>query len=101
MAKAYLDQLERSKALPANEVASLRKAIRSAEKSHLKAKQVAKLSGMTSELESSAAVDEDSCRRKQDSGAGRDPEASCGVMLTNLKESGREVSPGFFIGSSQ
>jgi len=54
VAKAYLDQLERSRALPANEVASLRKAIRSAEKSHLKAKQLAKLSGMTSGLESSA-----------------------------------------------
>jgi hypothetical protein len=55
VAKAYLDQLERSRALPANEVASLRKAIRSAEKSHLKAKQLAKLGGMTSGLESSAA----------------------------------------------
>jgi len=56
VAKAYLDQLERSKTLPANEVASVRKAIRSAEKSHLKAKQLAKLSGMASELESSAAA---------------------------------------------
>jgi hypothetical protein len=54
IAKAYLDQLERSQALPGDQIASLRKAIRNAEKSHLKEKQVAKLRAMTAGLESSA-----------------------------------------------
>jgi len=54
VAKAYVDQLERSQALPANEIAALRKAIKNAEKSHLKAKQVSKLQGMTGTLEQDA-----------------------------------------------
>jgi hypothetical protein len=54
VAKAYLDQLERSKSLPADQIASLRKAIRNAEKAHLKEKQVAKLRVMISGLETSA-----------------------------------------------
>lgn len=54
VAKAYVDQLERSQALPADQIASLRKAIRDAEKSHLKEKQVAKLRAMTEELASKA-----------------------------------------------
>jgi len=56
VAKAYVDQLERSQALSANEIASLRKAIRNAEKSHLKQKQVAKLRAMTGNLESGVAT---------------------------------------------
>ena len=51
VAMAYVDQLERSQALPANEISSLRNAIARAEKSHLKKKQVAKLQGMTGTLE--------------------------------------------------
>lgn len=43
VAKAYLDQLERTQALPAAKIASLRKAIASAEKSKLAAKDVEKL----------------------------------------------------------
>jgi hypothetical protein len=54
VAKAYLDQLKRSQALPAKQIADLTKAIASAEKSHLKAKNVAKLQGMTGALETSA-----------------------------------------------
>jgi len=54
VAKAYVDQLERSQALPKDQIASLRKAIRNAEKSHLKEKQVAKLKAMTGGLESGA-----------------------------------------------
>jgi len=54
VAKAYVDQLERSQALPAKEISALRKAIRDGEKSHLKAKQVAKLQGMTGTLEQDA-----------------------------------------------
>ena len=54
VAKAYLDQLERSQALPADQISSVRKAIRDAEKSHLKEKQVAKLRAMTADLDSRA-----------------------------------------------
>ena len=50
IAKAYVDQLERSRALSADQISSLRKAIRNAEKSHLKEKQVAKLKAMTDGL---------------------------------------------------
>jgi len=55
VAKAYVDQLARSQALPADQISALEKAIRDAEKSHLKADKVAKLQGMTSGLETSAA----------------------------------------------
>ncbi|MGA3045134.1 MAG: hypothetical protein ABSD67_00805 [Terracidiphilus sp.] len=54
VAKAYLDQLTRSQALPAKRIAALQKAIKDVEKSHLKASKVAKLKGMTDELEASA-----------------------------------------------
>jgi hypothetical protein len=53
-ARAYVDQLERSQALPSNRVAGLRKAIRNAEKAHLKGKQAAKLQSLSVELEQSA-----------------------------------------------
>lgn len=53
VAKAYVDQLERSQALPAKQIASLRKGLRDAEKSHLKSKQVSKLQAMTGALETS------------------------------------------------
>ncbi|MGA7522652.1 MAG: hypothetical protein WBW84_09220 [Acidobacteriaceae bacterium] len=56
VAKAYVDQLERSQALPAKQIASLRKAIQSAEKSHLARKKVAKLQGMAQSLNASAAT---------------------------------------------
>ena len=46
VAKAYVDQLERSQALPADRIAALQKAIQSAEKSHLNKKDRAKLSGL-------------------------------------------------------
>jgi hypothetical protein len=54
VARAYLDQLERSQALPEKQISALRKAIRSAEKSHMSGKQVAKLQGMTAPLQDSA-----------------------------------------------
>jgi len=54
VARAYVDQLERSQALPSDQIASLRKAIRDAEKSHLKEKQVAKLRAMTDGLAAKA-----------------------------------------------
>jgi hypothetical protein len=54
VAKAYLDQLGRSQALPASQISDLQRAIRSAEKSHLAAGKVAKLKAMTGSLETSA-----------------------------------------------
>ncbi len=55
VAKAYVDQLARSQALPAGNISSLEKAIKNAEKSHLSQKNVTKLSDMASSLEKSAA----------------------------------------------
>ena len=43
VAKAYIDQLERAQALPADQIAALRQAIRSAESSHLNGSELAKL----------------------------------------------------------
>ncbi|MFZ3217538.1 MAG: hypothetical protein WA192_15875 [Candidatus Acidiferrales bacterium] len=59
VAKAYVDQLERSQALPAGRIASLRKAIHNAEVSHMSASKVAKLQHMTPSLEKSAAAAKD------------------------------------------
>jgi hypothetical protein len=54
VAKAYLDQLERSQALPANQLADLKKAVDGAEKSHLGKKDVQKLNKLASSVEKSA-----------------------------------------------
>jgi hypothetical protein len=56
VAKAYLDQLSRSQALPANQIASLRKAIQGAETSHMNQKKLAKLQQMAPSLEKSAST---------------------------------------------
>src|SRR5438477_2592533 len=56
VAKAYLDQLARSQALPANRIADLQKAITSAESSHMNKGKLAKLKGMAPSLEKSAAT---------------------------------------------
>jgi len=56
VAKAYVDQLERSQALPANRIAELRKAIQSAESSHMSKGKVKKLESMAPSLERSAAA---------------------------------------------
>jgi hypothetical protein len=56
VAKAYVDQLERSQALPADRIAALRKAIQSAEKSHMSKSKRAKLKGMAASLEESAST---------------------------------------------
>jgi hypothetical protein len=55
VAKAYVDQLERSQALPADRITALRSAIQTAENSHMNKAKVAKLSAMAPSLESSAA----------------------------------------------
>jgi len=54
VAKAYIDQLERSQALPVNEIATLRQAIQSAESSKLKRTELAKLKQLVPSLEQSA-----------------------------------------------
>ena len=56
VAKAYVDQLARSQALPSKQVTSLQKAIQNAERSHMNEKKVAKLKGMAPSLEASAAT---------------------------------------------
>jgi hypothetical protein len=54
VAKAYVDQLDRSQALPAERVVALRTAIHNAEISHMNKGKVAKLSAMAPSLEQSA-----------------------------------------------
>src|SRR5579859_3410174 len=56
VAKAYLDQLSRSQALPAARIADFRKAILSAESSHMSKSKLAKLKRMAPSLEKSAAT---------------------------------------------
>jgi len=55
VAKAYVDQLERSQALPAERIAALRSAIQSAESSHMNKGKVAKLKTLAPALEKNAA----------------------------------------------
>jgi hypothetical protein len=57
VARAYLDQLTRSLALPADRVADLQKAMQSAESSHMNKSKLAKLNGMANSLEQSAATE--------------------------------------------
>jgi hypothetical protein len=54
VAKAYIDQLTRSQALPADQIAALQKGIDNAEKAHMSKKTVAKLKSMAPSVESSA-----------------------------------------------
>jgi hypothetical protein len=54
VAKAYLDQLSRSQALSADQIASLQKAIQTAETSHMSKSNLAKLTAMAPSLEKNA-----------------------------------------------
>jgi hypothetical protein len=54
VAKAYIDQLQRSQALPEERIGALRRAIESAEKSHMSKTTVAKLQSMAASTEASA-----------------------------------------------
>ncbi len=56
VAKAYVDQLSRSQALPADRIAALRKAIQNAESSHMSRSMLAKLQRMEPSLQKSAAM---------------------------------------------
>jgi ribosomal protein S13 len=51
VAKAYVDQLERSQSLPSDEIAALRQAIQSAESSQLNKKELDKLKSLVPSLE--------------------------------------------------
>jgi len=59
VAKAYLDQLSRSEALPPDQIAALRKGIETAEASHMNKGKVAKLKQMAPALDQSAAAAKD------------------------------------------
>jgi hypothetical protein len=56
VAKAYLDQLSRSQALPADKIAALAKAIQNAESSHMSKGDLKKLKSMAPALEKDAAA---------------------------------------------
>jgi hypothetical protein len=56
VAKAYVDQIERSQALPAKKIADLRKAIQAAESSKMNKGKVKKLAGMANDVEKRAAA---------------------------------------------
>ncbi|MFN2530679.1 MAG: LVIVD repeat-containing protein [Pyrinomonadaceae bacterium] len=56
VAKAYVDQLERSQAVPVDQIAALRQAIGSAETSHMKQSELAKLKALAPSLEKTAAA---------------------------------------------
>jgi hypothetical protein len=54
VAKAYIDQLERTQSLPADQIASLRQAIQNAENSRLNRGAAAKLKGLAASVEKNA-----------------------------------------------
>jgi hypothetical protein len=56
VAKAYVDQLERSQALPSDQIAALRQAIQSAESSHLDRRELEKLKSLAPSLEKTAGL---------------------------------------------
>ena len=56
VAKAYVDQLERTQALPADQIASLRQAIKNAESSQMKTSELAKLKKLAPSLEKTAGL---------------------------------------------
>ncbi|MGA8553174.1 MAG: hypothetical protein WB630_02040 [Candidatus Acidiferrales bacterium] len=57
VAKAYVDQLERSQALPAERIAGLREAINGAENSHMSKSSLAKLKRTAASLQASASAE--------------------------------------------
>jgi hypothetical protein len=56
IAKAYVDQLERSQALPSDRIAALRQAIQSAENSQMNRKELEKLKSLAPSLEKSVGL---------------------------------------------
>ncbi|HEY5883796.1 MAG TPA: hypothetical protein VIT88_03875 [Pyrinomonadaceae bacterium] len=62
VAKAYLDQLERSQALPSDRIAALREAIQGAESSRLNRTSTAKLRSLAASVDASSASSPDAAR---------------------------------------
>jgi hypothetical protein len=56
VAKAYVDQLEHSQALPSDRIAALRQAIQRAESSRLNRREIGKLKGLAPSLEKDAGL---------------------------------------------
>jgi hypothetical protein len=56
VAKAYIDQLERSQALPSERIATLRQAIQRAESSNLNRRELENLKSLASSLEKNTAL---------------------------------------------
>jgi hypothetical protein len=65
VSEAYLDQLERSKALSSDKIGSIRKAIEHAEKSQLSTKDAAKLKKMAPSVETEASSAKDPADAKR------------------------------------
>jgi len=65
VARAYLDQLRRSKALPADRIAALDKAIQSTQSSHNSKKDLAKLHTMAASVEADASSATDTADAKR------------------------------------
>jgi hypothetical protein len=65
VARAYLDQLERSQALPSRRIAALNKAIDHTQKSHLSEKELAKLHDLAASVETEATAAKDSADAKR------------------------------------
>jgi hypothetical protein len=65
VARAYLDQLGRSQALPADQIATLIQAIEDTRKSHLDKKDLAKLRGMAASVEANASTVKDPADAKR------------------------------------
>ncbi|HZU22073.1 MAG TPA: hypothetical protein VE998_04515 [Terriglobales bacterium] len=63
VARAYLDQLARNQALPAKQIADLRKQMDRTEKSHMSAKELAKLNSMGAQLNAANISAADDARR--------------------------------------
>ena len=65
VARAYLDQLQRSKALPADQIAALDKAIQHTQKSHNNKKDLEKLHTMAASVEAGASTATDAADAKR------------------------------------
>jgi hypothetical protein len=65
VARAYLDQLGRSQALPSKRIATLEKTIAHSQKSHLDKKDVVKLQGMAASVETDASAAKDPADAKR------------------------------------
>lgn len=80
VALAYLDQLERSQALPADQIAAVRKAIGSAETSHLNRGSLAKLQSLARVAERKRRHGQERSRLEAIGSPGENPTATVKVI---------------------